>query len=654
MTAPYPYSYGTTLLPHHQALLAASAIAPEVAQARGYESVTRSDRQRLRELGFSDAQARPGLLIPLWGVTGERVGYQLRPDEPRHDRRGRPIKYESPRGQRNALDVPPTVREALHKGRQAILITEGARKADALASLGIPCISLAGVYGWRGQNDDGGATALPDWEDIAIKGAVFMLAFDSDILTKPEVHTALTRLRRFLEGRGAARVRVLVLPPSLDGKTGVDDYIARAGITSPDQLAPLVVDDLPTPPGPEARQDDGPPPDLAPLLDTLAATFRSYIVCTAEQAHTWALWVAHTHAFTAAETTPYISIRSAEKRSGKSLTLELTEHYVPQPLMAANISVAALAHTVADGCTLLLDEVDSIFRRGPSSETQEALQGILDSGYRRSGSYVRMVGQGANMVPHRFPTFGPKMLAGIGALPGTLDDRCIVFTLHRRRKSEPVRAFRYREVSEEAAPVREALARWARHAVPSLAAARPSIPDTLSDRAADVWEPLLAIADMAGGEWPQRARAAAITLSGGDARDDESTGVRLLADLVEPLSAGRPRPTLELLAHLNGLEESPWATWNGGRGMRPQDLARALRPFGIRPRTVRLPDTQTAKGYHPDDFRDALERYLPSGARPEHVAVTSGHSAVTPSPPYASDVGEAPPPPKKRKLIVLG
>ncbi|MBI2166244.1 MAG: DUF3854 domain-containing protein [Chloroflexi bacterium] len=128
------------------------------------------------------------------------------------NKEGKLIKYETLRGQRNVLDIPPTVRHELHKARQAILVTEGTFKADALATLGIPTINLGGVYGWRGGNEDEGYTALPDWELVSIRGNVFVLAFDSDILLKPTVHQVLARLKGFLEGRGALHVRVLVLP----------------------------------------------------------------------------------------------------------------------------------------------------------------------------------------------------------------------------------------------------------------------------------------------------------------------------------------------------------------------------------------------------------------------------------------------------------
>ena len=164
------------------------------------------------------------MLVPLWDVWGESAGCQLRPDEPRLGRDGKFIKYETPRGQHNILDVLPDMRDRVRSPREAIFITEGARKADALASLDIPAINLAGVWSWRGTNEWGGKTALPDWNDINIAGSIFVLAFDPDILTKPSVHAALKALRAYLLARKALAVRVLVLPPG--PWNGIDDFIA--------------------------------------------------------------------------------------------------------------------------------------------------------------------------------------------------------------------------------------------------------------------------------------------------------------------------------------------------------------------------------------------------------------------------------------------
>lgn len=169
---------GLALLPEHEALLAASAIGPEVARARGYRSVT--DPDELQRLGFAPAQRRPGLLVPIFDVFGN-VDYQIRPDEPRVDERGRVIKYEIPAGHCLLIDVHPAQRDRVRDPNIPLVIVEGIRKADSITSNGPYCaIALLGVFGWRGTNEFGGLTTLPDWEGIALKGRVVYIAFDAD------------------------------------------------------------------------------------------------------------------------------------------------------------------------------------------------------------------------------------------------------------------------------------------------------------------------------------------------------------------------------------------------------------------------------------------------------------------------------------------
>ncbi|MDP9244149.1 MAG: DUF3854 domain-containing protein, partial [Chloroflexota bacterium] len=238
---PSDASHGTAvdLLPQHAALLAASAISEAVAKARGYRSV--KQKARLSELGFSQPQLRvPALLIPIWNVQGGVALYQTRPDEPRLVK-GKAVKYETPRGSRMVLDVPPWVRGRLEDPNLPLFITEGIRKADAAVSAGLCCIALLGVWNWRGTNDLGGKVALPDFESIALNGRDVYIAFDSDAWTKAEVAKALLRFREFLASRGA-HCRVIRLPIGPGGvKTGLDDYLA-GGHSVADLLA-LASDD---------------------------------------------------------------------------------------------------------------------------------------------------------------------------------------------------------------------------------------------------------------------------------------------------------------------------------------------------------------------------------------------------------------------------
>lgn len=213
------------LLPQHKKLLDESGISPEVAEARGYRSV--SDAAELQEIGFAGNQCRvPALLIPVWGVIGKARSHQIRPDKPRKDGKGKDVKYETPTRSQMALDVHPSILDKMGNPKVPIYITEGIRKADAAVSRGLCCIALLGVWNWRGTNEHGGKTALPDWEAIALNGRPVYICFDSDVMLKPEVQQAMLRLKDFLEMKGA-EVRLIYLPSGEgEAKVGLDDYLA--------------------------------------------------------------------------------------------------------------------------------------------------------------------------------------------------------------------------------------------------------------------------------------------------------------------------------------------------------------------------------------------------------------------------------------------
>ncbi len=188
------------LLKHHEKMLIGSGITPEVLEERGYRSIEK--KAELEERGFSKPQRRvPALLIPIYGPTGEITAYQLRPDEPRADKKGRMIKYETPSGARMSLDVHPFDRGKLDDPSTPLFITEGVKKGDALISQGLCAVALLGVWNWRGTNERGGKTVLAEWDYVALNDREVYIVFDSDITLKPEVHAAMLRLKNFLEGR---------------------------------------------------------------------------------------------------------------------------------------------------------------------------------------------------------------------------------------------------------------------------------------------------------------------------------------------------------------------------------------------------------------------------------------------------------------------
>jgi hypothetical protein len=271
---------------------------------------------------------------------------------------------------------------------------------------------------------------------------------------------------------------------------------------------------------------------LGELLDAIVALLTKYIVFRLPaQPIAVALWIVHAHALRAFDVTPYLHIRSPQKRSGKTRLLELIEQLVQRAWRVVEATAATVFRKIhRDEPVILLDEVDAVFKSKPS-ETAEALRGVLNAGYRRGAVVPRCTGKNFEKLED-FAVFGAKALAGLGRLPDTTADRAVPIVLARRKKRERVARFRFRQVAEETVLLRRAVAVWADSAISALRDARPLLPESLDDRAAEIWEPLLAIADAAGGSWPEQARKAACVLHHAD-MEAESLGVLLLHAIKE-------------------------------------------------------------------------------------------------------------------------
>jgi hypothetical protein len=362
------------------------------------------------------------------------------------------------------------------------------------------------------------------------------------------------------------------------------------------------------------------------LLDDVRVFVRRFVALDDAQADAATLWAAHTHVPEAFSVTPYLAITSAEKRSGKTRLLEVLEMLVREPLPTANISDAALFRVAAEKSpTMLMDEVDAVFK----SREREELRGLLNAGYRR-GAVVHRMGGRTNTELQTFAVYCPKAFAGIGdCLPDTITDRAIPIRLKRRTREEVVERFRLREVSPSGYTLRDRLADWLEQQHDYLGNERPVLPEELDDRAQDVWEPLFAIADAAGGEWAERARRAAKALSSGDERDDDSLTVTLLRDIHAFFSAnGHDRvKTADLLDHLHGIEESPWGDWYG-KQLSAHGLSRLLKPYRIRTMPVRV-DGEPARGYKVEQFDDAFARVLTVTERYSVTSQDSSQESVT-------------------------
>lgn len=366
------------------------------------------------------------------------------------------------------------------------------------------------------------------------------------------------------------------------------------------------------------------PVEGAALLHEIEGTIRRFIICEPETATAAALWIAFSWSVDVVDVAPLAVITAPEKRCGKSQLLNLIARLCRRPLVASNISPSATFRVIeAHTPTMLIDEADAFMR------DNEELRGILNSGHTRQSAYViRNVGD--DHEPKQFSTWGAKALSGIGALPDTIMDRAIVLELRRKLPSENVERLRHAEKGLFAR-LASMLARWSQDNSAAIERARPTLPEALNDRAQDNWEPLLAIADCAGGDWPQLARDTALKISGGG-QEGLSLSAELLADIhaVFQRWRGDRIATVDLLAELVKDEEAPWATYNRGKPMAPRQLAKRLGEYAIKPATARI-GGMLSKGYAVKDFDDVFARYLvPSPSSPVFIrnSVTNAEKPV--------------------------
>ena len=349
----------------------------------------------------------------------------------------------------------------------------------------------------------------------------------------------------------------------------------------------------------------------AALLDELRAALRRFVVFPSDAAlDATTLWIAATHAMPEWQHATRLIVTSPLKRCGKSRLLDLIEATAHDPLVSANATAAAIFRSLGAESppTLLIDEADSLFtrRNGQLSERAEDLRGLLNAGFQQGRPMLRCVGP--QQTPTPFPTFAMAALAAIGrdSIPDTIADRAVAIGLDRRAPTEQVDAYRHRR---DAAPLRELgrrLREWVGANRERLASATPDF--DLEDRAADTFEPLVAVADLAGGRWPKRARDAAKDLTKGDGRAEESLGIQILAD-VRHVFATADKASLAsaaIVEQLRAMSESPWGAFE----LSQRDLAWRLRPYGVKPEQVRPDCGKQVRGYRLASLTPVFARYL--------------------------------------------
>jgi len=359
------------------------------------------------------------------------------------------------------------------------------------------------------------------------------------------------------------------------------------------------------------------PVDGAKLLEDIVATIKRYVVAEDETLCAAALWALHTWAMDVWTVSPIANITAPEMRCGKTLLLQVLEELVYRPMQTSNSSSAALYRVVEEWRpTLLIDEVDS-FLKG-----NDYARGIINAGLYRKGAYVsRCVGE--RFTPTQFSVWAAKALCGIGRLASTLADRSISLRLRRKLADENTENLRHSDPAEWSA-LRSRILRWVEDHREELAVSRPRLISGLNDRANDCWEPLLAVAEVSGGAWVERARSAAVALQ--DVEDDsESVGVELLRDVrnVFIRNGVEKMFSSDLLRALTGYgSETRWVTYNAGRSLTAHQLAKQIRQFGVQARALRIGGKAGANGYELSWFADAFKRYLPlESPTPQHHLV---------------------------------
>ncbi|WP_287016594.1 DUF3631 domain-containing protein [Gordonia sp. (in: high G+C Gram-positive bacteria)] len=350
-------------------------------------------------------------------------------------------------------------------------------------------------------------------------------------------------------------------------------------------------------------------------VEAFLSRFVSYPSEAALVAHV--LWIMHTWLMDAWESTPRIAFLSPEPGSGKSRALEVTEPLVPRPVHAVNTTPAYLFRKVADEAgtpTILYDEIDTVF--GPKAKDNEDIRGMLNAGHRKGATAGRCVIRGKNVETEELEAYCAVALAGLDDLPDTIMTRSVVVRMRRRAPGERVEPWRLRINGPEAAELKAEIQEWAASVTDRAGESWPDMPAGVEDRDADVWEALLAVADLAGGEWPQRARVTAVTLVTASKDRTPSIGVTLLRDLRAIFGSETRMSTEDILDALNDLEESPWATIRRGEPLDARGLSNRLGKYGIKPGQYRTADSANAvRGYTAASLNDAWQRYLPSGVR---------------------------------------
>lgn len=387
--------------------------------------------------------------------------------------------------------------------------------------------------------------------------------------------------------------------------------------------------------------------DGADLLDRIlayACRFIGYPSPMDSAAHI--LWIAHTHIMDAWFTTPRLAILSPEPGSGKSRVLEITGLFVPNPILSVSSTSAYILRKIADQVnrpTILYDEIDNVF--GPNARGDSNLLATLNAGYRQGATTGRCETIKGQLVPVEYPTYAAVALSGLGNPPDTIMSRSIIMRMRKQPEGETVEPFDPYDHVAASEVLRDELEAWAASVADRAESYRPKLPNGIVNRNADIWKPIIAVADLAGGQWPDLARQAAIeTVQLAKANNKPSLGVQLLTDIRDAFGNQDRLPSRELIDKLLDDEEAPWGDLGYYKKLDARILAKLLGEYGIRSSTIRMPNNSTPKGYKRSDFLDAWKCYLPR-SETDATSATSATGDASPEKTGVSCVADGIPPP---------
>ena len=348
------------------------------------------------------------------------------------------------------------------------------------------------------------------------------------------------------------------------------------------------------------------PVDAPALLDEIKTTLVSSIILDDEEANAVTLWIVLTYFIDYVQILALLLINGPEFSCGKTQLLDLIGRMSSKGFPMVNISLAAVFRVIdLYRPTLLFDEADQFFR------SNKDIAGLINAGHSpTSANVIRLVGE--DHIPRNFSVWCPKVVAGIAIqkhLPSATMSRGIVINMRRKMKHEKVKRIRHADLNG-CDILQSKLARFALDCGEKISLSRPDMPDELSDRQQDNWEPLFAIAECVSSEWVVRANAAALKLSA-NAEPSASINNELLGDIQQVFEIKKidKISTVNLIEELVKNDEAPWSGFNRGKPITPRQLAKTLDTYGIKSKTVRT-QFGTPKGYTRDQFRDVFDRYL--------------------------------------------